>query len=76
MFETKYTTSLLDINWNPLKRNVKLRIIPRTNEYIFLDSQYYKVINVIHSLNKKQDIFIIIDFLENNENKLDEKQIK
>jgi len=46
-----------------MKRNLKLRVIPRKDEYIFLDDQYYEVLNVVHRLNTKQDIFVIVDEL-------------
>lgn len=61
MFQTKYTVSILNSKWEPIKRNLKLRVIPRRDEFIFLDEQYYSVLNVVHRLNDKQDIFVIID---------------
>jgi len=61
MFRTKYTISILDSKWLPIKRGIKLPIIPRANEFIFIDDEYYQVSNVVHSLNKKQDIFIIVE---------------
>lgn len=61
MFKPKYTISILDSKWQPIKRNLKLSIIPRMNEYIFLNDQYHKVINVVHTFNKTQDVFLIIE---------------
>jgi hypothetical protein len=61
MFKLKYTISILDSKWQPIKRNLKLSIIPRINEYIFLNDQYHKVINVVHTFNKTQDVFLIIE---------------
>lgn len=63
MFETKYTVSILDSKWVPIKRNLKLKVIPRRDELIYLDEQYFEVLNVVHRLNTKQDIFIIINEL-------------
>ena len=63
MFRTKYTVSILNSKWEPIKRNLKFSIIPRKNEFIFLNNQYHEVLNVIHMLNDKQDIFIIINEL-------------
>jgi len=61
MFRTKYSVSILDSKWNPLKRGLKLNVIPRCNELIYMDEQYFTVLKVIHTLNSKQEIFIIID---------------
>ena len=61
MFKPKYTISILDSKWQPLKRNVKLSIIPRIDEYLFLDDQYHKVVSVVHTFNKTQDVFLIIE---------------
>jgi hypothetical protein len=61
MFKPKYTISILDSKWQPLKRDVKLAIIPRIDEYLFLDDQYHKVVSVVHTFNKTQDVFLIIE---------------
>lgn len=61
MFKNKYTISLLDSKWQPLKRNFKVDVIPRANEFIYLNDEYYKVLNVVHTLNNKQEIFVIIE---------------
>lgn len=77
MFQTKYTISILNSKWEPIKRNLKLKVIPRENELIFLDEKYFNVIKVIHMLNEKQDIFIIIDDLVDDDKniKLSDSQI-
>jgi hypothetical protein len=56
---------LLNSKWEIVKRNVNFTIIPRKDEYVYLDEQYYEVVNVVHMLNKKQDIFVIINEVEN-----------
>ena len=61
MFKNKYTISLLDSKWQPLKRNFKVYAIPRANEFIYLNDEYHKVLNVVHTLNNKQEIFVIIE---------------
>jgi hypothetical protein len=66
MFKRKYNTSLLDSKWNPIKRNLKLSIIPRINEYIYYEDKYYMVLNVVHQLNDKHDIFIIVEEKDNS----------
>ena len=65
MFKRKYNISLLTSKWVPIKRNVNLTLIPRSGELLFLDGQYYEIINVIHMINKKQEIFLVIKELEN-----------
>lgn len=65
MFNKKYTVSVLDCKWQVLKRNLKLVVIPRRDEYLFFDGSYYEVVNVIHMLNKNQDIFIVVSETQN-----------
>lgn len=60
MFNTKYTISLLDSKWSPLKTSIKLMVIPRSGEFVYVNGQYYEVLNVIHSLDKKHNVFIIV----------------
>lgn len=69
MFKTKYTVSILDSKWNPINIKLKLAVIPRRDEFIFLDGQYYSVLNVVHMVNKKQDIFVIINEIPSQPNK-------
>jgi hypothetical protein len=61
MFKSKYSVSLLNVNWEPINIKLKLSIIPRIDEFIYLDNQYYQVLNIVHQLNKNQEIFIVID---------------
>lgn len=65
MFKTKYNASILDVNWLPLKRGLKLDFIPRKDEFIFIENEYYRVVNVVHLLNKNQEAFIVIEKLPN-----------
>ena len=67
MFKTKYSISILDSKWSVVKNNVKLLFVPRINELIYVNNQYYKVLNVIHMLNKNQDIFVVVDPIDNQE---------
>lgn len=66
MFKRKYTTSLLDSKWIPVKRNLKLAIIPKINEYIYYEDKYYLVISVVHQIKDKQEIFIIVEEKDNS----------
>lgn len=61
-FKKKFSVTIMDEAWNQLKINVKLTSIPRRDELIFLENQntYYKVMNVIHYLNNKHGVFIIV----------------
>lgn len=61
MFKTKYTVSLLNSKWEPIKIKHKLQIIPRRDEYIYLDNQYFQVLNVINQFKDKHEIFIVIN---------------
>jgi hypothetical protein len=61
-FKKKFSVTLMDESWNQLKINVKLKNIPRKDELIYLENleTYYKVTSVIHYLNNKHGIFIIV----------------
>lgn len=61
MFKTKYNVSLLDSKWNIVKKNVSLFSLPRKDEYIFFNDLYYEVLNVVHDINKKHLIYVIIN---------------
>lgn len=69
MFETKYTLSILNSKWVPLKMNLKLKVVPRSGEFIFMNNQYYEVLNIVHMLNDKEGIFVIINELTIQPNK-------
>lgn len=66
MFKRKYSATILNDKWEKLILNYNFTHIPRRDELIFLDStgKYYKVLNVIHYLTKKQGIFIIVKEFE------------
>ncbi len=68
MNELKYTVSILNSKWHPIKRNVEMVIIPRRDEYVYMNDQYYEVLNVVHMLNEKQDIFVIVNEMVKNIN--------
>ena len=68
MNELKYTVSILNSKWHPIKRNVEMIIIPRRDEYVYMNDQYYEVLNVVHMINEKQDIFVIVNEMVKNIN--------
>jgi hypothetical protein len=62
----KYNISLMDNKWEMIIQTLKVKYIPRSGELIYLNSQeqYYKVINVIHNITKKHEIFIIVEIFD------------
>ena len=61
MFKSKYNVTLIDSKWNVVKNNIKLSVLPRRDEYVFFDGLYYLVLNVVHVLDGKQGVFVIIN---------------
>lgn len=67
MFNNKYTVTILNTLWVPIKSNIKLKVIPRREEMIFIKEfdKYFEVINVVHTIDKTQNTFIIVSPVEN-----------
>jgi hypothetical protein len=61
MFSKKYTVTLLDSKWQVLGNKIKLDAIPRKDEFIWHSGLYHRVFNVVHSTEKKQGIYIILE---------------
>lgn len=60
----KYSITLLNKSWvGILNGKTKVKFIPRQGELIFIEqtNKYYKVLNVIYYLNRKQGIFVIVE---------------
>ena len=55
--------------WELIKSNVKFVILPRRDEFIYIDELYFQVLNVVHKLNEKQDIFIVVENKKENNGK-------
>lgn len=68
MFSNKYTATLLDSKWNPIKNNVKFNVIPRKNEYLYYTDKYYHVVNVVHDMTDKHKVLIVIEDISNDKN--------
>lgn len=66
MFKKKYNISMIDSKWIPIKRNVKINIIPRRDEFIWVDEKYYQVINVVHSITDKHEVLLVVEEQNNN----------
>jgi hypothetical protein len=62
MFTRKFDVTILNENWHPLINNLKLVTIPKKDDFMYFDtlSKYYKIINVIHQINKKHNILLIV----------------
>jgi hypothetical protein len=62
MFGKSYIT-LIDEKWEVVKDKLFVKSIPKSGELIYIveQEQYYKVLNVIHNIGKKQDIFVVIE---------------
>jgi hypothetical protein len=60
-FNKKYTATFLNSKWEIVKPNVKLKSIPQRDEYIYMNDKYYDVLNVVHSLGVKHQIFVLIE---------------
>ena len=72
----KHKVTLLDEKWNVVQNNLKLQSIPRIHELMFLpkEGKYYRVVNVIYSLYKTIDTFVIIEQYTDDFKLLDEKK--
>ena len=75
MMFNKHKATLLDEKWNVVKTGVKFKVIPRIHELIYLtdEGKYYRVVNIVHNVNKGVEVFIIIE-LYTDDFKLMEKE--
>ena len=60
MFNKKLKINLLSTNWELLKSNLSVNSVPTKDEYLYLEGSYFEVVNVVHSLDKKHSIFVIV----------------
>jgi hypothetical protein len=58
-FGKKYIT-IINPKWEIVKANVKCDYLPRKDEYIFIDENYYEVLNVVHKLDKKNTVLVVV----------------
>jgi hypothetical protein len=67
MFTKKYSVSILDNTWKVIVPKLKVKYIPRKDEFIYLDEfkSYFQVISIVHYLTKKQGIFLVVNQLKN-----------
>jgi len=59
----KYKISIMNNAWEMIIPKLKVKHIPRMGELIYLTDleQYYRVLNVIHNITNKQEVFIIVE---------------
>lgn len=60
----RHSISFLNKNWESIiGKNRTVKYIPREGELIFIEetNRYYRVLNVIYYLNRKQGVFVIIE---------------
>ena len=69
--------NIIDEQWNTLKTNFKLKVIPRIHELMYLSDieKYYRVVNVIHNINDKQNITVVIEEYTDDYGLKDDKEI-
>jgi hypothetical protein len=61
MLGKKLKVCLIDTNWVVIKDNLCVLTAPKKDELIYINNQYYDVINVIHDMSeKKHRIFVVI----------------
>ena len=68
MFNKKVKYYLINQNRDIIKSDVKFKIPPRQCEVIYFDYEgpYYKVINILHHINSKHTIWILIEEIKEN----------
>lgn len=66
MFTKKYKISLIDSKWNPITRSLKIEFLPRANELIYYNEQYYNIVNVIHDFSREQSLVLIVEPTKKN----------
>ena len=59
----KYSVSILNSSWEVMMPVAKVEHLPRIDELIYLetDDTYYQVKTVVHNINKKQGVFVIVE---------------
>lgn len=64
MYKTKFT--LLSKDWETI-HTFKSRIKPIINEYLYVGElkTYFKVLNVVHSIDKTHQIILVVEKVKN-----------
>jgi len=61
MFKQKIIVTIIDTKWKIIKNRLVLNALPSANEYLYFDNLYHQVINIVHSVDEKHGIFVIIN---------------
>lgn len=64
-FRKKVKYTLLNKEWEVKFNNVEFKSQPRENELLFIEKEYYRVLNVIHESDLKKNIIIVIELFGN-----------
>lgn len=69
MFFKKNNIIISDTKFNIIKKNVKLKFLPKEGEFIYFDDQkeYFVVHKIIHNFAKENNIWVTIIPIENND---------
>lgn len=61
-FKNKHIVTLLDENWKIIKDKAELSSIPKQDELIYIEelNNYYRIIYVIHHLQPKHNVVLIL----------------
>lgn len=65
-FRKKYIT-LINPKWEIVKANVKYDHLPKKDEFIFIDENYYEVLNVIHKLDDNNTTLVVVQKMKKND---------
>jgi hypothetical protein len=65
----KNKITLINEKWERLETTLKFKNIPRYSEFIYIEDKklYYRVENVVYSIGKEENIFIVVkEFTQKN----------
>ncbi len=60
-FNKKVKYTILNGHWEVLFDNIIFKIPPRENELIFDGVNYFKVLQLVHKLDSRENVTIIVD---------------
>lgn len=74
----KKSVTLLDEKWNVIDDNVKFINLPRVYELIFIpkENNYYRVVNIVYSMVKPIETYVIIELHTDDYALIEKKQEK
>lgn len=63
MMFKKHKVTFLNESWKIVKTDVSVKAIPRIHEIVYLvdELKYYRVVNVVHNIDKNHTIYVIIE---------------